>query len=245
MISRAESAGVDGIFLTVDTAVGSVRERDVRNAFQVAKRPSARIMADVALHPRWALGMLGALPLGIGNLPRSFDGGRGGILQQAAKFAQSLDASLTWDFVHQIRSRWRGKLVLKGILSVDDAIKAAERDVDAIVVSNHGGRQLDGSSSAISALPDICEAVGDRIEVLFDSGLRRGTHVVKALALGARGCLLGRAYAYGLAARGEAGVRSAVEFLRKEIDTSVALMGCRAIADLRRTHVTRHTLAVM
>jgi isopentenyl diphosphate isomerase/L-lactate dehydrogenase-like FMN-dependent dehydrogenase len=245
MISRAEAVGVDGLFLTVDTAVGSVRERDVRNAFQVAKRPSIRMMADVACHPRWAFDMLGALPLAMGNLPRPSKAGSGGILEQAAVFAQSLDASLTWEFVDLLRSRWKRKLVLKGILSVDDAVRAAERNVDAIVVSNHGGRQLDGARSAISALPDICDAVGDRVEVLFDSGIRRGTHVVKALALGARGCLIGRAYAYGLAANGAVGVRSAIEFLRKEIDISVALMGCSAIAELRRTHVSRNTPAAM
>jgi len=245
MISRAEAAGVEGLFLTVDTAVGSVRERDVRNAFQVAKRPSVRMMADVARHPRWALDMFGALPLAMGNLPRPAKVGNGGILEQAAMFAQSLDASLTWEFVDQLRLRWKGKLVLKGIMSVYDAVKAAERDVDAIVVSNHGGRQLDGAPSAISALSDICDAVGDRVEVLFDSGIRRGAHVVKALALGARACLIGRAYGYGLAAGGETGVRLAIELLRKEIDTSVALMGCSAVADLRRSHVSRKTPAAM
>jgi isopentenyl diphosphate isomerase/L-lactate dehydrogenase-like FMN-dependent dehydrogenase len=230
LIARAEAAGAGALFVTVDGTVGGRRERDLRNGFGAPDGPSLSARLDMLRHPAWGLDMLRGGPLEFGNL-----GGFGrGMAEQAAEVIRQLDPTLTWADLAAVRRRWTGRLVVKGILSVDDALRAADLGADAIVVSNHGGRQLDGARSAISVLPEIAAAVGERLEVLFDSGVRRGAHIIKALALGARACLIGRAYLYGLGAGGEAGVARALEILRLEIDTILAMMGVTDIDQLRQ-----------
>jgi isopentenyl diphosphate isomerase/L-lactate dehydrogenase-like FMN-dependent dehydrogenase len=232
MVERAEAAGVDTLFLTVDTIVGGIREADIRSGFRTADRPSPKAAFDILRHPGWALGMLRESPRPrLGNL--SEWGEFSGLRAQAAALVRQLDPTLSWADLRWLRDRWKGRLVIKGILSVDDAQRAVDAGADAIVVSNHGGRQLDGARSAISVLPEIAAAVGGRAEILFDSGIRRGAQIVKALALGADACMLGRAFVYGLSAAGEAGVAKAIDLMRNEMDITLALMGVTSIAELK------------
>jgi L-lactate dehydrogenase (cytochrome) len=200
------------------------RHMDIKNGLTVPLRISLRNLVDVATRPAWAVSVLRARRRGFGNV-EAFLKGRGGIMQSGSWANENYDRTLNWRDIDWVRSLWPGKLVLKGILDVEDARRAASAGADAIVVSNHGGRQLDGARSSIASLPDIADAVGDRIEVLFDSGIRSGQDVLKALASGARGCLIGRAFLYGLAAGGEAGVRRALELIRSELEVSMALTG--------------------
>jgi isopentenyl diphosphate isomerase/L-lactate dehydrogenase-like FMN-dependent dehydrogenase len=169
----------------------------------------------------------------INNLKDNPEYGRH-VLEQASRIAGEIDPATNWDDLKSIRGRWKGKLVVKGILNAEDAERCVALGADALVVSNHGGRQLDGAPSSISVLPEIVSAVGGKLDVLIDGGVRRGTHVVKALALGAKGVLLGRAYAYGLAAGGEAGVTAIIGALRTEIDVSIGHMGLSKVSDLHR-----------
>jgi L-lactate dehydrogenase (cytochrome) len=183
------------------------------------------------VRPRWLAGMFrGPLPR-LGNL-LEVPGMGGSIFEQSHSLIQSLDPSLSWKDIDWLRRLWRGRLVLKGILSADDALLASNAGVDAIVVSNHGGRQLDGTLAAIDALPSVVAAVGNRMEVLFDGGIRRGRHVAVALAMGARACLIGRAQLYGLAAAGEVGVARVLHLLADELKLTCALMGKTALDDL-------------
>ncbi len=232
MVERAEAAGIDTLFLTVDTIVGGIREADIRSGFRTADRPSPKAALDILRHPGWALGMLRESPRPrLGNL--SEWGEFNGLMAQAAALVRQLDPTLSWTDLRWLRDRWKGRLVIKGILSVDDAQRAVDAGADAIVVSNHGGRQLDGARSAIAVLPEIAAAVGGRAEILFDSGIRRGAQIVKALALGADACMLGRAFVYGLSVAGEAGVAKAIDLVRNEMDITLALMGVTSIAELK------------
>ncbi|HWJ74818.1 MAG TPA: alpha-hydroxy acid oxidase [Kaistia sp.] len=234
MVDRAEKAGVNTLFLTVDTAVSGIRERDTRNGFRTATRLGIRPMVDLALHPRWCLSMA---PLGrpqLGNAAGVASLGNG-LMEQASRLSAQLDPSLVWEDLAWLRNRWKGRLVVKGILSVHDAERAVGAGADAIVVSNHGGRQLDSASSTIAMLPSIARAIGGRAEILLDGGIRRGTDIFKALALGADGVLLGRAYVYGLAAAGGAGIAGVIEHLRAELDVTMGLTGLSSIAELRAT----------
>ena len=225
-------ADVQSLMLTVDTPVTPVRERDERNGFRRLARLTPRLALQFAMRPNWCFGVLsGGLP-DVGILRGRAECGRGA-LAQAGFLASHIDPSLTWAGLAWLRDRWRGALILKGVLSPEDARRAVDAGVDGIVVSNHGGRQLDCAPSAIAILPEIAQATGGKIEVLLDSGVRRGAQIVKALALGARGVLLGRAYAYGLAAGGQAGVRAVIELLAREVDLTMALMGVKSIRELR------------
>ena len=233
MIDRATAAGAEALIVTVDTAVTGARERDERNGFRGLTHITPRLALQFAARPRWCASVLrGGLPeVGIARGRPEY--GRG-VLAQSGHLARLIDPSLTWSGLATIRRRWAGRLVLKGILTAEDARQAVGIGADAIVVSNHGGRQLDHAPSTIAALPAIATAVGREIEVLVDGGIRRGTQIVKALALGAQGVLLGRAYAFALAADGERGVRTIVERLAGEISVTLALMGLRSIDELRR-----------
>ncbi len=232
LIEQARQAGADALFLTVDTAVTSVRERDERNGFRSATRIGPGLLLSMAMRPRWCRDMLAAGMPQVGHVAGRAEFGRG-LLAQAAALSRQIDPSVNWRDVAWLRERWAGKLVIKGILRGDDAMRAVAAGADAVVVSNHGGRQLDGARSCISALPEVARAVAGQVEVLMDGGIRRGGHVVKALALGADAVLLGRAYAYGLAAAGEAGVRRIIEVLAREMDVTLALMGMRSIDELK------------
>jgi L-lactate dehydrogenase (cytochrome) len=233
LIERAARSGVTSLFLTADTNVSSVRERDTRNGFRTASSLNLSAALDLLSRPLWCWRMArnGRPQLGVvrgrAGLPQS-------LMSQAAFLSASVDASMSWADLAWLRDKWPGKLVVKGILSVDDAATALDAGVDALCVSNHGGRQLDGARSTISVLPAIARYTAGRAEVLFDSGIRRGSHIVKAIALGADAVLLGRAFAYGLAAGGREGVAEALSLLRTETELTLALMGITSIDQLKR-----------
>jgi L-lactate dehydrogenase (cytochrome) len=228
VIERARAAGCTALFVTVDLPMRGQRHADIKNGLTVPPRLTARNAFDIATKPAWLAKVLLGKRKTFGNI-EAFLKGRVGLEQAGAWSNQNFDRSLNWRDVEWVRSLWPGKLVLKGVLDVEDARTAASAGVDGIVVSNHGGRQLDGAHSTIAALPAIADAVGDRLEVLFDGGIRSGQDVLKALARGARGCLIGRAQLYGLAAGGEAGVRQALDIIRAELEVAMTLTGTRDI----------------
>jgi L-lactate dehydrogenase (cytochrome) len=236
VIERASAANCSALFLTVDLPMRGQRHADIKNGLTVPPRLTARNLLDIATKPTWLIKVLLGRRKTFGNV-EAYLKGRVGMEQAGAWSNQNFDRSLNWRDVDWVRSLWPGKLVLKGVLDVEDAKAAAAAGVDAIVVSNHGGRQLDGAHSTIAALPEIASAVGDRLEVLFDSGIRSGQDVLKALARGAHGCLIGRAHLYGLAADGEAGVRQAVDIIRAELEVAMTLTGLRDIREVSRAVV--------
>lgn len=233
LLAQAEEAGVETLFLTVDTAITSVRERDVRNGFRALTRISPSLGLRLLTRPGWCLDMLRAGMPEVGAVAHRPEFGKG-VLEQASNLSRRIDTRLSWADVERLRARWKGRLVLKGILSPEDARLARAAGADGIVVSNHGGRQLDGASSTIAALPGIAEAIDGGIEILLDGGIRRGADIIKALALGASGVLLGRAYVYGLAAAGEAGVARIIAHLTEEVSLTLGLMGLTSIDQLKK-----------
>jgi L-lactate dehydrogenase (cytochrome) len=240
LLDRAKAAGCPVLCVTVDLAIQGPRERDERNGFTVPPRITFSNALDYARHIGWLWGMATGPRITFANLVRS--GGETTKLTTLVKMiGEQFDPTVTWKDIDWLKSVWGGRMALKGILRPDDARLAVEHGADAVIVSNHGGRQLDGASSAVSALPAIVDAVEGRAEVLIDGGIRRGSDIVKALALGARGCLLGRASLYGLATSGEAGVMRAIEILKKEIDTTLALLGQPDITKLDRSALSAGT----
>jgi L-lactate dehydrogenase (cytochrome) len=233
VIERARAAKCSALFVTVDLPMRGQRHADLKNGLTVPPRLTARNAFDIATKPAWLIKVLLGRRKTFGNV-EAYLKGRVGIEKAGAWSNQNFDRSLSWRDVEWVRSLWPGKLVLKGVLDVEDAKTAASAGVDGIVVSNHGGRQLDGAHSTIRVLPDIASAVGDRIEVLFDGGIRSGHDVLKALAHGAHGCLIGRAYLYGLAANGEAGVRQALDIIRAELEVALTLTGTRDVRAVTR-----------
>lgn len=234
VVDRARAAGCDVLFVTLDLPVTPNREYIQRNGFGTPFKLNARNTLDVLTHPRWLLGTMGRYQVTGGiptqaNLP---DRLRAKITKGAPPGALFKQDDLDWDGLMAIRDRWPGKLLLKGVLHPEDARLALAAGVDGVVVSNHGGRAFDGSIATIEALPGIVEAVGGRMAVLLDSGIRRGSDIARALALGADGVLAGRAPLYGLAAAGEAGVSRALELLRSEFARSMAMLGARSVAEL-------------
>jgi L-lactate dehydrogenase (cytochrome) len=228
LIERARAAACPVLVMTLDLQVMGVRRRDAKNGLSVPPKVTLRNVIDVLRRPRWIAGMLSTRRHSFGNLEGRMSAGTG-MRNLSEWVAGQFDASATWKDVAWVRERWPGKLVLKGVLDAADAREAAASGADAVVVSNHGGRQLDGASSSIGALPEVAEALQGRCEVLFDGGIMSGQDVLKALALGARGCLIGKAFLYALAARGEAGVTQALSIIRSELDVSMALAGCTDI----------------
>ena len=230
LIDRAKAAGCSALVLTLDLQVQGQRHQDLKNGLAVPPRLTMGTFLDVLGKPSWALNVLRGKRKSFGNLEgRIPDADSLSTLSQW--IAGQFDPTLNWKDVEWVKNRWGGKLILKGILDAEDAKIAASTGADAIVVSNHGGRQLDGTVSSIRALPEIAAAVGDRIEVLFDGGIRSGQDVLKALALGARGTMIGRAFLYGLGALGEAGVTAALEIIRKELDVTMALCGLKNVRE--------------
>lgn len=225
MIERAREARCSALMLTVDLTIAGVRRRDAHNGLSVPPRLTLANLFDVLGKPRWIAGTLTGKRRTFGNfsgrLPEA-----GSLKTLQDWIAAQFDASITWKDLAWVRERWPGKLIVKGILDAEDARLAAEAGVDALVVSNHGGRQQDSAPSTISVLPEIVDAVAGRSEVLFDGGVQSGMDVLKALASGARACLVGKAFLYGLAANGEAGVLQAFDILRNELRVSMALAGC-------------------
>jgi len=227
LIGRMEKAGIDTLFLTVDLAINGIRYRDriggLAGSQSLLARPDRLI--DILSHPAWALdvGVMGR-PHTIGNMAPAMPNGAG-LKQFQAWVARNFDPSVTYKDIAWLRQHWKGRLVLKGITDPGDAARAAEEGMDGIVVSNHGGRQLDGSLSSIAALPAVREAVGGRMPILLDGGVRSGLDVLRALALGADGVLLGRAWAYALAARGGAGITSLLAIIKEELEVAMSLTG--------------------
>ncbi len=233
VIERAKAAGCTALFVTVDLPLRGQRHADIKNGLEVPPKLTLRNALDIASKPAWALGVLMGKRKSFGNID-AYLKDKGGVWAAGRWANDNFDASLSWADVDWVRKLWPGKLVLKGVLDAEDARRAADLGADAIVVSNHGGRQLDGAPATIDALPRIVDAAGDRIEVLFDGGVRSGQDVLKALALGARGCLIGRAYLYGLAAMGEAGVTKALALIADELRISMSLTGVRDVAEASR-----------
>ncbi len=224
MIARARKARCSALVLTLDLQVIGQRHKDLKNGLTAPPRPTLANIINLATKPRWCLGMAGTRRRSFGNLVGHVKG-VSDMSSLAAWTNEQFDPRLSWADVAWVRERWEGKLVLKGIQDVEDARLAVQSGADVIIVSNHGGRQLDGAQSSITALPPIVEAVGDRIEVWMDGGIRSGQDVLKAWALGARGTLIGRAMAYGLGAMGEAGVTKALQIIHKELDITMAFCG--------------------
>jgi L-lactate dehydrogenase (cytochrome) len=233
VIARAHRAGCTALFVTVDLPLRGQRHADIKNGLQVPPRLTMRNAFDIATKPGWAMSVLMGKRKSFGNID-AYLKRKGGVWAAGRWANDNFDASLSWRDVEWVRKLWPGKLVLKGILDPADAQMAADLGADAIVVSNHGGRQLDGAPSTIVALPKIAEAAGHRLEVLFDGGVRSGQDVLKALALGARGCMVGRAYLYGLAAMGEAGVTKALGMIGDELRVSMSLTGVQNIGEVTR-----------
>lgn len=238
LIERAVAAQCSALVLTLDLQIQGQRHRDLKNGLTVPPRLTLMNALDIATKPAWALGVLLGKRRSFGNLESQIKGADS-LTTLSQWIASQFDASLSWKDVEWVRSIWPGKLILKGVLDEEDAKIAASTGADAVVVSNHGGRQLDGAQSSISALPGIVQAIGDKTEILFDGGVQSGQDILKAVALGARGCLMGKAFLYGLAAMGEKGVTLALEIMRKELDVSMALTGTSDI-----TRVDRSSLVI-
>jgi L-lactate dehydrogenase (cytochrome) len=233
ILERAWNAKCNALVLTVDLQVLGQRHRDIKNGMTVPPEIRIKNIIDIASKPRWAWSILNGKRKTFGNLAGHVKG-MDNVNQLAAWTAQQFDPALSWRDVEWIKSIWPGKLIIKGILDAEDARTAAKLGADAIVVSNHGGRQLDGAPSSISALPVIADAVGSDTEVLFDGGIRTGADILRALGLGARACLIGRAYIYGLGAAGRPGVDRAIEILKSELSIAMALTGMNSIAEIGR-----------
>jgi len=229
LVMRAQAAGYDALALTVDVAVAGSRLRDVHNGLVFPPRPTLRTLGDMALHPAWWANVLTTEPLRFAsmNAPPT----------TIARVASLFDAALTPDTLTWLRELWRGPLVVKGILTADDARRVVDLGADAVIVSSHGSRQLDLSPTPLEVLPEIVDAVGDHAEVFLDSGILTGADVVAAVAMGARACLVARAYCYGLMAGGERGVQRAADVLQAEIVRTMALLGVSAVRDLTRDRV--------
>ena len=228
VLQRARASGISVLVLTVDVPCAADRDRDRRNGFSIPPRVTLRALAGGALHPGWSYDFVRRPRLRWGNLP----GDDGGTAALSTRTNRQFDPAATWAELDWVRDHWAGRLVVKGVLRPDDARHAARLGAEAIIVSNHGGRQLDGAPAAIRALPAVAEAVAGDAEVYFDGGIRRGADIVKALALGARACLAGRALAYGLGAGGETGARRAAQIMRDELRTALALTGCPSVGAL-------------
>ena len=239
LMDRCREAGYAALCLTIDVPVAGNRERDVRTGMTIPPRLTLRSLFDIARRPAWVFHHLTSPPLLLSNVAHRIDEGSASASTLVKYIHRQFDPSVTWDDAARMVKRWGGPFAVKGVLSVEDARCAVDIGATAVIVSNHGGRQLDGGPATVDVLPEIVEAVGDRVEVILDGGIRRGSHVVKALALGARACMVGRPYLYGLGAGGEAGVDRALEILRTEVERTFRLVGITSVADLGPDFVRR------
>jgi L-lactate dehydrogenase (cytochrome) len=233
LIQRAKDANVSALVITLDLQILGQRHKDLKNGLSAPPKLTLKTMANLATKWSWGIGMLGAKRREFGNIVGHVKG-ISDTSSLGSWTAEQFDPSLDWDKIAKLKEQWGGKVILKGILDAEDAKMALKVGADAIIVSNHGGRQLDGALSSIRALPSILEAVGDKIDVHLDSGIRSGQDVLKAMAMGAKGTYIGRAYIYGLGAMGEAGVTSALNIIHRELDTTMALCGETNIEGLGR-----------
>ncbi len=235
-IDRCKAAGYHALCLTVDTVVPGSRERDARTGMTVPPKLSLRSLVDFSLRPRWCLDYLLGEKFDLPNC-RGRASGSGNLSSLAVLFASIMDRNITWERAETLIRHWGGPFAIKGILSVEDALRAADIGATAIVVSNHGGRQLDGAPATIDRVADIADAVGDRLEIIADGGIRRGSQIVKALAMGASACMVGRPYLYGLACGGQQGVTQVLDALRRETERTMGLIGCAEVAQIGRKHL--------
>ena len=232
MLARAKAAGYSTIVITVDTAVLGRRERDVRRGFTLPPKIGLGTMFDGLMHPGWTWGLLRNEPILFANVTGKTVGDGNDPVSLSSYINDQFDPGLSWRDIEWFRERWDGAVVIKGIQSVEDAVIAADNGIDAVALSNHGGRQLDGAPPPIELVAPVAQAVGDRIEIICDGGIRRGSDIVKAVALGARACMIGRAYLYGLGAAGERGVDWVLEFLGEGVRRTMALTGRSSVADI-------------
>jgi L-lactate dehydrogenase (cytochrome) len=233
LVERARAANCSALVLTLDLQILGQRHKDLRNGLTAPPKLTLKNIMNMATKPAWCMGMLGTRRRGFGNIVGHANN-VSDMSSLSSWTAEQFDPRLSWDDVEWLRQRWGGKLIIKGIMDPEDARLAAQSGADALIVSNHGGRQLDGAESSISALPAIMDAVGDRMEVHLDGGIRSGQDVIKALALGARGVYIGRAFLYGLGAMGEEGVTRVLEIIRKELDITMALCGLTDVQKVDR-----------
>ena len=238
LIQRAKDANVSALVITLDLQVLGQRHKDLKNGLSAPPKLTLKTVANLATKWSWGIGMLGAKRREFGNIVGHVKG-ISDTSSLGSWTAEQFDPSLDWDKIAKLKEQWDGKVILKGILDAEDAKMALKVGADAIIVSNHGGRQLDGALSSISVLPSILEAVGDQIDVHLDSGIRSGQDVLKAMAMGAKGTYIGRAYIYGLGAMGEAGVTSALNIIHRELDTTMALCG-----EINVENLGRHNLLI-
>ncbi|ENN89189.1 FMN-dependent alpha-hydroxy acid dehydrogenase [Rhizobium freirei PRF 81] len=236
MMERAKEAGVNVMMLTVDSITGGNRERDLRTGFSIPFKLNLAGLTQFAIKPAWALNYVTHEKFRLPQLDEHVDMS-GGAMSIGKYFTEMLDPSMNWNDVAEMVKHWDGQFCLKGIMSVEDAKRAVDIGCTGIVLSNHGGRQLDGSRSAFDQLAEIVDAVGHRIDVMMDGGIQRGTHVLKALSLGAKAVGLGRFYLYPLAAAGQAGVERALRHLRTEVERDMKLMGCTSVSELSRANL--------
>ena len=241
LVQRARDAGCSALVLTLDLQILGQRHKDIKNGLSTPPKLTIKNIIDMAMHPKWCLGMLGTKRRQFGNIVGHVQG-VSDMSSLGAWTAEQFDPRLDWDDIKRIQDWWGGKIILKGILDVEDAEMAARTGADAIVVSNHGGRQLDGAPSTISMVADIAKAIGNDVEVWMDGGIRSGQDILKAWALGARGTMLGRSYVYGLCAQGETGVTKALNIMKSELDTTMALCGHRDIHNVDRAILRENTI---
>ena len=236
LIERAKAANCSALMLTLDLQILGQRHKDIKNGLSVPPKMSASQIYNMAIKPRWCMNMLSTKRHSFRNIQGHVNDAQD-LSSLSVWTAKQFDEQLSWDDVEWIKQKWGGPLILKGIMDVRDAHLAVKSGADAIIVSNHGGRQLDGARSAISVLPEIIDAVGSEIEVHMDSGIRSGQDVLKAVSLGAKGVYIGRSYLYGLGALGEEGVKLALEIIRNEMDITMAFCGEREITAMNRSHL--------
>tara|TARA_B100000963_G_scaffold265096_1_gene233305 strand:- start:2529 stop:3683 length:1155 start_codon:yes stop_codon:yes gene_type:complete len=237
MVDKCKEANFDAIALTVDTITGGNRERDLKTGFTSPPRLTLSSLISFALHPMWAINYFSHEKFELSQLKDYIKQGSNLAISVGDYFSSMLDQNMDWKDAEKLRAKWGGQFCLKGIMSVADAKKAVDIGATSIMVSNHGGRQLDGSRSPFDQLADIVDAVGDKIDVICDGGIRRGTHVLKALSVGAKACSGGRFYLYALAAAGQSGVEKAILNMKTEIERDMKLMGCKSISDLSRNNI--------
>ncbi len=237
MVEQCKEAKFDAIALTVDTITGGNRERDLKTGFTSPPRLTLASLISFATHPMWAFNYFTHEKFELSQLKDYIKEGSNLAISVGDYFSSMLDQNMNWSDAEKLRSQWGGHFCLKGIMSVDDAKKAVDIGASAIMISNHGGRQLDGSRAPFDQLKEIVDAVGDKIEIICDGGIRRGTHVLKALSLGAKACSGGRFYLYALAAAGQKGVEKALDNMNSEIVRNMKLMGCKKISDLSRNNI--------
>ncbi|MGL4439740.1 MAG: alpha-hydroxy acid oxidase [Bosea sp. (in: a-proteobacteria)] len=233
LIERAKAAGCSALVVTVDLQILGQRHKDIKNGLSAPPKPTIANMINLAMKPRWCMAMLGTKRRSFGNIVGHAKG-VADMTSLSSWTTEQFDPRLSWADIERIKGMWGGKLIIKGIIDPEDAELAVKMGCDAIIVSNHGGRQLDGAMSSIAALQPIIEKVGDKVEVHFDSGIRSGQDVLKAVALGAKGTYIGRAFLYGLGAMGEEGVTKALQIIHKELDLTMAFCGRRNITDVGR-----------